>query len=152
MFVLRSTQNINTLCDQNLEFIKAKAHGTCSNHQALNSSRCQACQNHVQTVKNTVFPVPVFKKLTNAGQHYMQMPRPEFHPNRTVNVENTGRNYFTVQMDVSLYPVDISPCPMLSAIVFTTVSTPVRSINLQTPPPKISLQRSKQMATATHFP
>jgi hypothetical protein len=44
---------------------------------------------------SVAFPVPIFTKLTNAQQHYVQIACTEFHPNWTKNVENTHRNVFT---------------------------------------------------------
>jgi hypothetical protein len=45
--------------------------------------------------KSIAFAAPIFTKLTNAQQHYVQITDTIFYPNRTIHVEITWRNSFT---------------------------------------------------------
>jgi len=43
----------------------------------------------MSTQKSIAFAAPIFTKLTNVQQHYVQITYTNFHPNRTIYVEIT---------------------------------------------------------------
>ena len=48
-----------------------------------------------RTVRRPLPPAPIFTKLANAPQHYVQISYRESQPNRTINVATTNRHSFT---------------------------------------------------------
>jgi hypothetical protein len=56
------------------------------------TSKCSFIHAHTQS---PAFPVPIFRKLTAAGHHYVPKPSTNFHANRCINMDNAGTNIFT---------------------------------------------------------
>jgi hypothetical protein len=57
-------------------------------------SRYTCQRNFINTHnKSTAFPAPLFTKLTNGQQRYLESSPAEFHTNRLWNMESTSRNW-----------------------------------------------------------
>jgi hypothetical protein len=54
------------------------------------------------TMRSFALPVLIFMIVTNAEQHSVQIPRPEFHPNWTIIVESVDAKTCTTLRKVWL--------------------------------------------------
>jgi len=50
-----------------------------------------------------VSPAPIFTTLINVKRHYFQTSHKEFHTNRTIKVQNTGKTLFMLLSECIFY-------------------------------------------------
>jgi hypothetical protein len=56
---------------------------------------------YLRPSENYGLPTPIFRKLTNARQNYVQVTQTKFYQNRTISVDSVDGNLFMPQLNMA---------------------------------------------------